>query len=1018
MRPLKLRMDAFGPYAGRQDLNFDELGDNRLFLIHGPTGGGKTTLLDAISFALYGESSGADRDGEGLRSDLADAKLETRVTLDFRVGENRYRVARSPKQERPKLRGEGTKTSQPSATLWTLDEQGDEKDVLATKNKDVDKNIEEILGFRGEQFRQVIMLPQGKFRELLLAKSQQREEILAALFDTKIFRRIEDALKSRAAQLRKSIGEKQIQQQTLLEGRGCETREELDASRDAAAVAIDKAKPELEGLKKVESAAQEAHTKAEELQKKYSALRTCEKTMTELNEQAPEMDLRRPQLEAAKRAQALEDLYSQLQDVAKRSSSAQAQHRTAEEELKIALETVEQAGLRLAEAQKTEPEVETLQKLLADLEGYQEKLEPLAQAREELKTADQDAAQKRNAEDAAKSSLEALRIEETTSKDRHDSNLAQAKDLRGLDSQIQLLADQANHRNALDTAQEKKAQAEATVAKRTTAAEEVAKKLSLARAALGELEQARLAGQAGVLASKLQDGEPCPVCGSPDHPAPAQPEDEVPSDEAIEAAATAASEAENSRDSASQSRSEAEKDLAVQTESEKRLMQSLGEAVQTPLTELQAALKKVEDDKEAELQRAKDLNELKNSLGQLAETIQEAESKLTAANRAKAEADSALSGAQGRLQERESAVPESYREAGALEASLQATRQKSAALQAELRDATSAKHAAATDEASARSDEKGAQKALSEARDKHEKQSATWLARLSAAKFESERDFLDARLATPERSTLEQRLSAYDDARKEATTRLAQAQEQTEGLAPPELEALQQARDIAKAAREETEAELVRLRQDLEAIDKLKKNLAKRDKDLEGAEADYGVVGKLADVAKGNNAKKMSFQRFVLAALLDDVLISASERLHRMSKGRYRLQRASDNKDARAAAGLDLEVDDAYTGKSRHVSSLSGGESFQAALALALGLADVVQSYAGGVHLDTMFVDEGFGSLDPEALDLAVNTLIDLQQSGRLVGVISHVADLKERIDVRLQVDSGQTGSTAKFVLP
>ena len=178
------------------------------------------------------------------------------------------------------------------------------------------------------------------------------------------------------------------------------------------------------------------------------------------------------------------------------------------------------------------------------------------------------------------------------------------------------------------------------------------------------------------------------------------------------------------------------------------------------------------------------------------------------------------------------------------------------------------------------------------------------------------------------------------------------------------------------------------------------------------------MVGKLADVAKGNNAKKMSFQRFVLAALLDDVLISASERLHRMSKGRYRLQRASDNKDARAAAGLDLEVDDAYTGKSRHVSSLSGGESFQAALALALGLADVVQSYAGGVHLDTMFVDEGFGSLDPEALDLAVNTLIDLQQSGRLVGVISHVADLKERIDVRLQVDSGQTGSTAKFVLP
>ena len=178
------------------------------------------------------------------------------------------------------------------------------------------------------------------------------------------------------------------------------------------------------------------------------------------------------------------------------------------------------------------------------------------------------------------------------------------------------------------------------------------------------------------------------------------------------------------------------------------------------------------------------------------------------------------------------------------------------------------------------------------------------------------------------------------------------------------------------------------------------------------------MIGNLSDTANGRNAKRMTFQRFVLTALLDDVLISATERLHRMSKGRYRLHRAAENKDARAAGGLDLEVEDAYTGKSRHVSSLSGGESFQAALALALGLADVVQSYSGGVHLETMFVDEGFGSLDPEALDLAVNTLIDLQKSGRLVGVISHVADLKERIDVRLQVTAGKDGSTAKFVLP
>jgi exonuclease SbcC len=207
-------------------------------------------------------------------------------------------------------------------------------------------------------------------------------------------------------------------------------------------------------------------------------------------------------------------------------------------------------------------------------------------------------------------------------------------------------------------------------------------------------------------------------------------------------------------------------------------------------------------------------------------------------------------------------------------------------------------------------------------------------------------------------------------------------------------------------------------KKDLAAIDKLCKTLAELDEELIAKEADFGVIGALSETANGRNAKGMTFQRFVLTALLDDVLIAATQRLERMSRGRYRLLRAEDRKDARSAGGLDLEVEDAYTGKTRQVSSLSGGESFQAALSLALGLADVVQAYAGGVYLETMFVDEGFGSLDAEALDLAINTLIDLQRSGRLVGVISHVGDLKERIDVQLQVTWGRAGSRARFVLP
>ena len=183
-------------------------------------------------------------------------------------------------------------------------------------------------------------------------------------------------------------------------------------------------------------------------------------------------------------------------------------------------------------------------------------------------------------------------------------------------------------------------------------------------------------------------------------------------------------------------------------------------------------------------------------------------------------------------------------------------------------------------------------------------------------------------------------------------------------------------------------------------------------------EGQYGLLGRLADVANGDNSRRMSFQNFVLSALLDDVLVEATRRLHHMSKGRYRLRRVDVAPDRRKQHGLEMEVEDAYTGRSRPVATLSGGEGFQAALALALGLADVVQAYSGGIRLDAVFVDEGFGSLDPEALELAVNTLIDLQKSGRLVGVISHVPELVERIDVRLQVTSGRRGSQARFVLP
>jgi exonuclease SbcC len=1011
-------MEAFGPYAGRQELNFEELGDNRLFLIHGPTGGGKTTLLDAISFALYGESSGDDRDGEGFRSDLADPKLETRVTLDFRVGDKRYRVSRTPRQERSKQRGEGTTVTQPSAKLWTIDDAGAERDLLASKNKDVATEVANILGFKGDQFRQVIMLPQGKFRQLLLAKSQDREDILAALFDTKVFRRIEDALKSRASQLKDQIEGLQRDERTLLETQGCETREELETLRVTTKEAIDDLAPKLKELKTAEASAHTALAKAEQLEAKFKALAIHQATLAELDAKAEEINVKRSQLDAAVRAAGLEDVFAHTSTANDEATGAQVLHKEAQGALEGAKEALGEAKQRLDSAKATEPEKKTLESKRTNLESYREQLGVLDQAREKAGAAKTVAGEKKGLAEQLETQLHELRKTESETKREYETNITLAKDIGGLDSRIHVLETRIKSRTELASVVGKKRVAESSLADGQEKLGATERTLSTARTKLGDLERARLHGQASVLATKLVDGEPCLVCGSVEHPAPAESAEHIPTDQDVEDAVEAVKIAEASHDSVKQECAEAQTELAVQTESEKSLREALGDAADKPLTDLEAALSDVQQEKTDEKERAFRATELKKSLEQSAKDIEEVQGKHETACAELRTAEGELSAASGGLKQAETAVPEQYREPGTLEEAIAALTTQIKALETELSAASEAHSGALTANATATSNANNAKTALGKVLEKQKTQASQWQGRLADANFESEQAFLDARLDESARKALEAELSEFDSARKEATTLLRQAKEQTKRLERPNIDALTEAHQLAKDAREEADGILLGHKQKLETLDELRKKLSERDKGLEDAEATYGIVGNLARVAQGKNAKKMSFQRFVLAALLDDVLISASEWLHRMSKGRYRLLRATGQKDARAAGGLDLDVEDAYTGKTRHVSSLSGGESFQAALALALGLADTVQSLTGGVHLDTVFVDEGFGSLDPESLDLAINTLIDLQQSGRLVGVISHVADLKERIDVRLQVTAGKGGSTAKFVLP
>jgi exonuclease SbcC len=362
-------------------------------------------------------------------------------------------------------------------------------------------------------------------------------------------------------------------------------------------------------------------------------------------------------------------------------------------------------------------------------------------------------------------------------------------------------------------------------------------------------------------------------------------------------------------------------------------------------------------------------------------------------------------------------VPEEYHRTDLLNRAKDKLRKRMTALEAALRKAQKELELGAQDLAAKEASCEAAEEHAALTAQRRLVQQQEFAASLQNAGFHDEAAFKQAKRAVDEIAPLEADILAFDRDRESARDRMTRAVQGAAGLIHPDMEALEQAALSAREALTSSVREEATLKESFKRIGSWLRDHENYARELGALEERYAIVGRLAEVSGGSNKDGITFQRFVLAALLDDVLATASKRLHLMSNGRFYLQRVKDRTDRRTAGGLDLEVHDTYTGTTRPASSLSGGESFLASLSLALGLADVVQSYAGGMRLETIFVDEGFGSLDDEALDQALRALIDLQQTGRLVGIISHVRDLRERIDTRLEITADRRGSMARFVV-
>ena len=928
MRPLRLTLSAFGPYAAETTLDLEKLGKGGLYLITGDTGAGKTTLFDAITYALYDHSSSGIREGSMLRCKYADDKTPTFVELEFEVHGVRYTVRRNPEYQRPKTRGEGMTTEKADATLTYPDTR-----PPVTKAKDVTAAVQEIIGLDYNQFSQIVLIAQGQFTKLLNASTEERSRIFRKLFRTQRYAQLQERLQAEAAALNQQRTAQNAKLDSLLAGLQFSPEDpDAEALRALCAQTVpETALALLDALTARQAAA---------LEEIGNALHTTE----------AQLDKVQQQLGAAAQAQRL----------AQQLAARQAELAAAKPALDAARVEADRHAGDAAQLDALTAQVTQAQSALAAYDALDALCRQQTEARAAARLATAQAHKRRTQLDSLNAALAAAETELVALADagtrllalqNHSTQLCQRGE--ALAKLEQRLADCQRQAKAAHKAQENYRAAAA-------AQDE-------ARARQNTLERAFLDAQAGLLAESLVEGAPCPVCGSTHHPARALLPHTAPTQAQLETARQAAAAADRQAQTASAA---AQSALAAANEAKTSLRRDaetlLPERFTTPegTVPLTFAL-------------------MTNVLAEETAALQTEQADCTAQCR-QADAD--------------------CRRKAQLEADRQAkTRQRPALEQA----AAEADRSAAAQNASA--DALEGQIAERRAALPYPRRAD---AQAALNKLEADRRTLRTGMDTAQRKLkqAEQSVAAAEAAVEALTAQQTAAQKELPARSAEELAAQQTeltaAREALRSREKQLSAQLLPNRKtavQYRAAAETRQTLESR----------WQWVSALAATAGGTltSKQKIRLEAYIQMNYLDRILRYANTRLMQMTAGQYELERIGAE-NQRSQSGLDLGVIDHYNGTRRSVKTLSGGESFKASLALALGLSDEVQSSAGGIRLDTLFLDEGFGSLDEESLELAIRVLSGLTEGDRLVGIISHVGALKDRIDRQVVVHKARTGGS------
>ena len=1026
MKPISLTIEAFGPYRDSVTLDFNELQNHSMFLISGPTGAGKTSILDAMVYALYGEPSGEVRKTDAIRSDFAEPQHMTRVDFSFAIGDAQYRVERLPKQLVAKKRGTGMREQNASATVYEM--KDGEWTVIATSAAAIRDTIQRIIGFRKDQFLQVVLLPQGEFRKLLVASTSEREELLHTLFRTELYRRLQDALKAAYDEAKLGIEENVTKQSALLQSiphdeeipvltieHVRELLKDREPHRDTLVVERDKAVDvvdQFNTLRNEWALYNQVQQSLIEATNKLDLVKEREKERSSLQEKVQFLTGLTPSYELYKQLSdkqaVLKTLETALSD-AKKSVEAATQHESkcteAYEVLESHAETIQAKRTTLAQLRQQSEKFDELALLNQELTTLKSKLETQDREKSEAKL---------QAQHKLVADLEAELVEVRKQFQANSKALESIPHIQEQLSQLQryseLLAEKQKAQNDIDAKEESLATLDESV------------KNSSVR--LERLEHLMAEGRAFELVHLVVDNEPCPVCGSTEHPQLASKPELYPTKEEVE-------EARAVRDGALQKRASE----IGQKETLSVRLHELDEQVKDQVSKLKSSIADFSEDtftliQQDLLSQMNRLTALRKDTEQLSEVITKNEHDLIEGKDTLAKLENdynellndlhdvaiQISSVQAKVDGLSKILPTT---------DLDAWHKQIESLETEINtyDEQLKVCKSSLDAAKEQLNAKRGRLEILFAQVQEETKNLDGFYQEYVKSLQSisvsEDDFIDALGDYKDLYAFKTELHALDEAFSTAQAVYDAALKHAQSVIEPSDTVSDEVYNTAVEKRDNLVGSLAAWDKETKHIETTLASLEELEKAMGEAREEITFLSRLNDLANGGEQgfKNVTFERYVLGAILDEVVYAANLRLQTMSRNRYSLERSDYTGGGRGKQGLDLAVMDAFTGQSRPANTLSGGETFLASMALALGLADVIQSYAGGIHMDTMFIDEGFGTLDPDTLELAMETLVQLQSSGRLIGMISHVPELKTRIPAHLEVTRGDDGSTAKFVI-